>query len=172
LHSRSASITATTYCWRRGGFTYASSGKSRHSLDVAERWLLLEFKTQEGWNCHAPVTGCGLSSCLNSGTSLERIAPESLTPLLSEFVHGHIWWHCPSLPQNPVKGRQTAATYDRHRSPVVGLARKIRTHGASATARTSAHHCVFNVALAGCGIDMNCVACRTPNPIGVGTEAR
>src|SRR5262249_36976427 len=41
--------------------------------------------------------------CLNCGTSLERIAPESLTQSLSEFVHGHIWWHGLCAPQNRVK---------------------------------------------------------------------
>src|SRR5262249_13195177 len=42
--------------------------------------------------------------CLNCGTSLERIAPESLTRSPSEFVHGHIWWHALCIPQNRVKG--------------------------------------------------------------------
>jgi hypothetical protein len=42
--------------------------------------------------------------CLNCGTSLERIAPESLTPSLSEFVHGNIWWHPLCVPQNRVSG--------------------------------------------------------------------
>jgi hypothetical protein len=31
--------------------------------------------------------------CLSCGTSLERIAPESLTRHLFEFVHGDIWRH-------------------------------------------------------------------------------
>src|SRR5258706_8535731 len=44
--------------------------------------------------------------CLNCGTSLERIAPESLTRSLSEFVHGHIWWHGLCAPQNRVSGQK------------------------------------------------------------------
>ena len=44
--------------------------------------------------------------CLNCGTSLERIAPESLTPSLSEFVHGHIRWHSLCTPQNRVSGQK------------------------------------------------------------------
>jgi hypothetical protein len=38
--------------------------------------------------------------------------------------------------------------------------------------RRPSNHCVFAVALLGCGVDMNCVACRTPSPIGVGTVTR
>ena len=34
--------------------------------------------------------GAVVSLCLICGTSLERIEPESLTPSLSEFVHGYI----------------------------------------------------------------------------------
>src|SRR5262249_44578753 len=45
-----------------------------------------------------------MSPCFNCGTSPERIAPESLTPLLSEFVHGHIWWQGRRAPQNRVNG--------------------------------------------------------------------
>jgi len=36
------------------------------------------------------------------GTSPERIAPESLTLFLSEFVHGHILYCAPCPPQHPV----------------------------------------------------------------------
>src|SRR5262249_44447176 len=46
------------------------------------------------------------SLCLACGTSLERIAPESLTQCLSEFVHGPIWGHRPGAPQNRVSGRK------------------------------------------------------------------
>jgi hypothetical protein len=44
------------------------------------------------------------------GTSPERIAPESLTPFLSEFVHGHILYcrRCP--PQYPVKRTNCGAS--------------------------------------------------------------
>src|SRR5215475_817859 len=45
--------------------------------------------------------------CLSCGTSLERIAPESLTRSLSEFVHGHIWWHALGAPQNRVRGKKS-----------------------------------------------------------------
>jgi hypothetical protein len=38
--------------------------------------------------------------------------------------------------------------------------------------RRLSHHCDFTVALLGCGVEMNCVACRTPSPIGVGTVTR
>ena len=44
--------------------------------------------------------------CLNCGTSLERIAPESLTRSLSEFVHGNIWWAGLCAPQNRVSGQK------------------------------------------------------------------
>jgi hypothetical protein len=40
--------------------------------------------------------------CLICGTSPERIAPESLTRSLSDFVHGHISWRTALLPPNRV----------------------------------------------------------------------
>jgi hypothetical protein len=40
--------------------------------------------------------------CLSCGTSPERIAPESLTRSLSDFVHGHISWRTALLPPNRV----------------------------------------------------------------------
>ena len=42
--------------------------------------------------------------CLSCGTSPERIAPESLTRSLSDFVHGHISWRTNLLPPNRVTG--------------------------------------------------------------------
>src|SRR5262245_11942248 len=42
--------------------------------------------------------------CLSCGTSPERIAPESLTRSLSDFVHGHISWRSALLPPNRVRG--------------------------------------------------------------------
>ena len=42
--------------------------------------------------------------CLSCGTSPERIAPESLTRSLSDFVHGHISWWTDLLPPNRVTG--------------------------------------------------------------------
>src|SRR5262245_16737127 len=47
---------------------------------------------------------CWKGLCLSCGTSLERIAPESLTRSLSEFVHGHISRHLPHDLQNRVDG--------------------------------------------------------------------
>ena len=46
---------------------------------------------------------CGKGLCLSCGTSLERIAPESLTRCLSDFVHGHIWRHRARVPQDRVE---------------------------------------------------------------------
>jgi hypothetical protein len=40
--------------------------------------------------------------CLSCGTSPERIAPESLTRSMSDFVHGHISWRTDLLPPNRV----------------------------------------------------------------------
>jgi hypothetical protein len=40
--------------------------------------------------------------CLSCGTSPERIAPESLTRSISDFVHGHISWRTDLLPPNRV----------------------------------------------------------------------
>jgi hypothetical protein len=42
--------------------------------------------------------------CLSCGTSPERIAPESLTRSMSDFVHGHISWGADLLPPNRVTG--------------------------------------------------------------------
>jgi hypothetical protein len=53
LHWRSASITATGSCRRKGAFCRINVREQRNvrqSLDVAERWLLFEFKAQGGWN--------------------------------------------------------------------------------------------------------------------------
>jgi hypothetical protein len=49
LHSGSASITATGSCRRKGAFCRINVREQRNvrqSLDVAERWLLFEFKAQ------------------------------------------------------------------------------------------------------------------------------
>jgi hypothetical protein len=43
---------------------------------------------------------------LSFRTSLERIAPESLTPALYGFVHGDIWQALPVQPQDGVEGRR------------------------------------------------------------------
>jgi hypothetical protein len=43
--------------------------------------------------------------CSSCGTSLERIAPESLTRRLYEFVHGHMSWRAaPLLPNHVTRG--------------------------------------------------------------------
>jgi hypothetical protein len=42
--------------------------------------------------------------CLSCGTSLERIAPESLTRRLSEFVHGDMSWAPSGVPPHRVNG--------------------------------------------------------------------
>src|SRR5262249_25510964 len=52
------------------------------------------------WVPYRHGKGLWRALCLSCGTSLERIAPESLTRPLSEFVHGHIWWHGLGAPQN------------------------------------------------------------------------
>jgi hypothetical protein len=49
-------------------------------------------------------TGLWQGLCLSCGTSLERIAPESLTRALSEFVHGHISCHHHIVPPDRVAG--------------------------------------------------------------------
>src|ERR1700756_198964 len=90
------------------------------------------------------------------GTSPERIAPESLTLFLSEFVHGHILYCAPCPPQHPVKPP------NRWVLPV-----KSRSSGPA-----ERHHCVRAVALLGCATERNWVACITPSPIGVGTITR
>jgi hypothetical protein len=87
LHSRSASIMATVYCRRRGGFTYASSecpGKAW----TCRALVAPRIQTQEGWNCHASVTGCGLSSVPKpwneSRTNRARIADS--IPIRNSFT--------------------------------------------------------------------------------------
>src|SRR5437016_10849288 len=45
------------------------------------------------------------SAWLSFRTSLERIAPESLTPALYAFVHGDIWQAGPAQLQDGVAGR-------------------------------------------------------------------
>src|SRR5262245_1662430 len=52
------------------------------------------------------VESRGRGLCLSCGTSLERIAAESLTRRLSEFVHGHMSRHGSKLPQHRVMARR------------------------------------------------------------------
>jgi hypothetical protein len=112
--------------------------------------------------------------CLSCGTSPERIAPESLTRSLSDFVHGHISWWTDLLLPNRVTGltRLPPRGFD---SLTRALARRKRVGGRSdpeAAQHPNRDHCVFAAALPGCGLETNCVACMTPSPIGVGTETR
>ena len=101
---------------RRRGARGAAIDAARVDVPIAGSVLGMPFAHQ----CDrrpAPLTrpcvpyrhGKGLwrALCLSCGTSLERIAPESLTRSLSEFVHGHIWWHGLGTPQNRVRGRQS-----------------------------------------------------------------
>jgi hypothetical protein len=83
--------------------------------------------------CHSLPPELRLRPWNESRTNRARIADS----FLSEFVHGDIWWHRPCAPQNRVKCRQTAATHDRHRSPVVAPAAKNRGLGASGHGRAS-----------------------------------
>src|SRR6516164_6611610 len=70
--------------------------------------------------------------CLNCGTSLERIAPESLTQSLSEFVHGHIWWHGLCAPQNRVKAIETGKPLDAAKDLMARLSAEFRGMGGRA----------------------------------------
>jgi hypothetical protein len=95
---------------------------------------------------------------LSCGTSLERIAPESLTRHLFEFVHGDIWRHLSKWPQDRVDGQIRCLRAAKNPSRLSGRAR----------------HCE-RIPLADArwdGTETNWVACRTPVPNGVGTEAR
>ena len=145
---------------------FASSGRPRAKCPISRLQTI-------GWNCHAPVTGRRLSPCLAGGTSLERIEPESLTPVLSEFVHGNMWWHWAVLTtkscKRPVNGCKWLQKNDRQSITGSACSPKFAVSGLG---RRLSHHCDFTVALLGCGVDMNCVACRTPSPIGVGTVTR
>jgi hypothetical protein len=47
-----------------------------------------------------------------------------------------------------------------------------KQHSVGRLAARNRDHCVFALALLGCGFETNCVACMTPSPIGVGTETR
>lgn len=109
--------------------------------------------------------------CLNCGTSLERIAPESLTPSLSEFVHGNIWWAGLCAPQNHVSG-QKGGSPRCWNGLTARLGAKFRGMEVRREGCARQRHCVFAVALLGCGMETNCVACMTPSPMGVGTETR
>ena len=85
-----------------------SAPQAEHSpSDLAFRPFAQSQRADRADKACAPGHGKGCGAlCLNCGTSLERIAPESLTPSLSEFVHGHIWWHSLCTPQNRVSGQK------------------------------------------------------------------
>ena len=81
-----------------------TSGAARHSRGSGP---FLQPPEHFIWRQRAAgVSGRGLwgALCLSCGTSLERIAPESLTRRLSEFVHGHMSWRGRRTPPNPVNG--------------------------------------------------------------------
>jgi hypothetical protein len=109
--------------------------------------------------------------CLSCGTSLERIAPESLTRRLSEFVHGDMSWPVLGVPPHLVNGIGSAFATRRQfvNSSIAGRNPRLSDGAANFPAP---RHCVRAVALAGCGTETNCVACMTPSPSGVGTETR
>jgi hypothetical protein len=152
---RSASITAASSTARvlsakrarMVGSTHASSGMSgkawtlptpsRAVVDLSEMApRSSNSKPRRGElsrTCHSLPPELRLRPWNESRTNRARIADS----FLSEFVHGDIWWHRPCLPQNRVKCRQTAATHDRHRSPVVAPAAKNRGLGASGHGRAS-----------------------------------
>src|SRR5262245_52241619 len=102
---------------RRRGARGAAIDAARVDVPIARSVLGMPFAHQCDRRTRPPMTrpcvpyrrgkGPWRALCLSYGTSLERIAPESLTRSLSEFVHGHIWWHGLGTPQNRVRGRQS-----------------------------------------------------------------
>ena len=154
---RSASITAASrprgvssgkrHAWSAAWIHTRERRNVRQSLDVADTFAssgrpvrngssLLNSKPRRGElsrTCHSLPPELRLRPGNESRTNRARIADS----FLSEFVHGDIWWHRPCAPQNRVKCRQTAATHDRHRSPVVAPAAKNRGLGASGHGRAS-----------------------------------
>src|SRR5262249_15465250 len=104
-----------------------------------------------------------------SRTNRARIADSTL----SEFVHGDIWWHGLSTPQNRVRGRQSRSRpilKSINGDPPAEIRRIVV--GRRTALVPDPNYCVFAVALLGCGMETNCVACMTPSPSGVGTAAR
>src|SRR5262245_19633897 len=107
------------------------------------------------WNPPRPETaGKALwgALCLSCGTSPERIAPESLTRSMSDFVHGHISWRTDLLPPNRVTGltqsppreprlvnaslaRRKPVGWRSHREPRRTEARSLRLGGGLARLR-------------------------------------
>jgi hypothetical protein len=98
--------------------------------------------------------GSPLTPWCRRGTSPERIAPESLTLFLSEFVHGHILYcrRCP--PQHPVKRTNRWAC-----RPKPLMARRQSDVGATPQARPSA--------IIVCGLS----PCAVAPPKGIGSPA-
>src|SRR5262249_39271407 len=102
---------------------------------------------------------------LSLRTSLERIAPESLTLALYSFVHGDIW-------EPPAAPTQDGVVTDRFKrvldllnvNTVAGFRRRRRVNPEYV-------HCVFVPladARAGTGTEMNSDASSTAWPMGVG----
>jgi hypothetical protein len=98
------------------------SSQRRHPRTVA-RTIPHPTAGTKAWNlCQIATVKCRWTGlCLSCGTSLERIAPESLTRHLYNFVHGHIWARTSTCPLDGVFARfvyrhryRSALTARRH----------------------------------------------------------
>ena len=99
-------------------------------------------------------------SWLSFRTSLERIAPESLTPKLYDFVHGDIWLEITAQLQDGVAGHQFK--WDFGSLKVNGTAESVV---AEESRTLLGPYCVFEPLLVGVpawiGIEMNSEASST-----------
>jgi hypothetical protein len=111
-HSPTACMTARALAAAAAGelSCRAGSAKNRSGRPITgapgprERDSGLIFPVSRRSVPQCDGTGLWQGLCLSCGTSLERIAPESLTRALSEFVHGHISCHHHIVPPDRVAG--------------------------------------------------------------------
>src|SRR5215467_4266787 len=121
----------------------------------------------EGPSRGLPVSQCDSKACacVKLRTSLERNAPESLTPELYDFVHGDIWRAVAAQAQDGVAG-------PRFKCDLAPL--KVNANVDACEAEESrGHYWVFMpLAPAWIGVETNSVASSTAWPMGVGPCAR
>ena len=147
----------------------AGCGEKLIAITRPDWWQACE---QAAASTRFPVSQCDdeHAAWLSFRTSLERIAPESLTPALYGFVHGDIWRAPAAQPQDGV----AQARFKRDLVPSnvnASLDSTRRPNESSAISR----HCVFDPlaeARAGSGTETNSDASSTAWPIGVGPCAR
>jgi hypothetical protein len=154
------------------------SGQGRSLARLREQWQtpceMPHFSTSNhrvelSRTCHRPSAEPLLSRWNESRTNRARIADSGPVGIRSRQYVVALAVLTTKSCKRPVNGCKWLQKNDRQ--SITGSACSPK-FAVSELGRRLSHHCDFTVALLGCGVDMNCVACRTPSPIGVGTVTR